>query len=73
MKAHYLVLDHDLAAVTDASGQFMIKNLPPGKHSFMVWHEIPGWLKKELAVKIKANALTEIALSFDARAFAGPK
>ena len=73
MKAYYLVLDHDLAAVTNERGQFMIKGLPPGKHSFMVWHEFPGWLKKELVVEIKANALTEIALSFDARAFAGTK
>lgn len=69
MKAYYLLVEHDLAAVTDADGQFIIKGLPPGRHIFTVWHERPGFLKKELPIEIKIDAVTETTLSYDARDF----
>lgn len=64
MRAYILPLDHHFAAVTDAEGKFEIKGLPPGKHTFTVWHELPGYLKKELPIVIKADEVTEQELSF---------
>jgi len=44
MSGWHLPLDHPFAAVTDANGRFVIKNLPPGNYEFKVWHETAGYL-----------------------------
>lgn len=69
MKAHHLPLEHPLAAVTDADGKFEIKGVPPGKHTFIVWHEMCGYLNKKLEVDIKADKPTEQTLSYSAKEF----
>jgi len=72
MKAHHLPLDHPFVAVTDEEGKFEIKDLPPGKHMFTVWHEVPGYvnsLNSKLAVEIKADGVTEEKMSFTAAQF----
>jgi hypothetical protein len=69
MKAHHLPLDHPFAAVTDENGKFEIKGLPPGTHEFRVWHEMPGYLQRKLAVEVKADKVTEEKLSFTAAQF----
>lgn len=69
MKAHHLPLDHPFAAVTDEKGHFEIKGLPPGKYSFYVWHESPGYLNNKLAVEITADKVTEEKLSYTAAQF----
>jgi plastocyanin len=38
MKGYLLVRDNPYFAVTDKEGKFSIKNLPAGKHTFVVWH-----------------------------------
>ncbi|MGE5194742.1 MAG: carboxypeptidase regulatory-like domain-containing protein [Deltaproteobacteria bacterium] len=69
MTAWHLPLDHPFMAVTDAEGKFEIKGLPPGKYEFRVWHEMPGYLEKKLAVEIKADKDTVEKLSFTAAQF----
>jgi hypothetical protein len=69
MKAYQLPLEHPFAAVTDDEGKFEIDGLPPGKYTFFVWHEIPGYLNRKLAVEIKAGNPTEEKLSFTAAQF----
>jgi hypothetical protein len=72
MKAYHLPLDHPFVAVTDEEGKFEIKGLPPGKHNFTVWHEVPGYvnsLNNKLAIEIKADAVTEEKMSFTAAQF----
>jgi plastocyanin len=69
MVAWHLPLDHPFMAVTDENGKFEIKGLPPGKHTFVVWHEVPGYLNNKLAVDIKADKVTEETLSFTAAQF----
>jgi hypothetical protein len=69
MKAHHLPLEHPLAAVTDADGKFEIKGVPPGKHTFIVWHEMCGYLTKKLEVDIKADKPTEQTLSYSKEQF----
>lgn len=47
MKGTLLVMDHPYAAVTDANGNFEIKNLPAGKElTFRVWHAAAGYVKE---------------------------
>ncbi len=72
MKAHHLPLEHPLAAVTDAEGKFEIKGVPPGKHTFIVWHEMCGYLNRKLEVDIKADKPTEEKLSYTEEQFFKP-
>jgi hypothetical protein len=72
MKAHHLPLEHPLAAVTDADGKFEIKGVPPGKHTFIVWHEMCGYLNRKLEVDIKADKPTEEKLSYSKEQFFKP-
>jgi hypothetical protein len=69
MKAYHVALDHPLAAVTDAEGKFEIKGVPPGKHTFIVWHELCGYLNRKLEVEIKADKPTDEKLSYTAAQF----
>ncbi|QDU43614.1 Methicillin resistance mecR1 protein [Symmachiella dynata] len=61
MKAHWLILDHPYAAITDRQGKFEINNLPAGQHEFVVWHEKYGWLEKSLTIEIKAGKTVKMA------------
>ncbi|QDT48012.1 Regulatory protein BlaR1 [Symmachiella dynata] len=61
MKAHWLILDHPYAAITDRQGNFEINNLPAGQHEFVVWHEKYGWLEKSLTIEIKAGKTVKMA------------
>lgn len=38
------VFDHPYFTVTDADGQFEIRDAPEGDHRIVVWHETAGWL-----------------------------
>ena len=42
MNAWIYVFDHPYYAVTDASGAFVIKDVPAGDHLLELWHEPPG-------------------------------
>ncbi len=44
MKAYLCVFSHPYFAVTDADGNFVIKNAPQGKYRLVVWHEECGWV-----------------------------
>lgn len=46
MHGHYLVQDHPYMALTSTAGEFTLKNLPVGKHSFCFWHETCGFVNK---------------------------
>lgn len=52
MRAYWVILDHPYVAVTDKDGKFTIKDLPPGKHKFRVWHERAGYIDRSLTVDI---------------------
>lgn len=64
MLAHWMILDHPYAAVSDENGNFEIKNLPVGTHEFLVWHEQAGWLEKKYAVDIKAGVNQQKPLKY---------
>ena len=70
MSGYWLVLDHPYAAITDGEGRFEIEGLPPGKHSFRVWHERAGYLDRTLEVEIVAGKTSDVGTrSFPAGKF----
>lgn len=42
MKAYILVFKHPFYTVTDAKGAFVLENVPAGKQTLRVWHEVLG-------------------------------
>lgn len=66
MKAYQLPVDHPYAAVTDKDGAFTISDLPPGKHSFVVWHEAAdgGFVERKFAAEIKSGETTEMQIDY---------
>lgn len=46
MTAWLVVKDHPYVAVTDEHGRFEMKNLPAGEQTFVVWHELPGYVSE---------------------------
>ena len=44
MKGYLVVLDSPYMAATDEQGEFLMENLPAGKHTFTVWHEASGYV-----------------------------
>jgi hypothetical protein len=71
MKAYHLVLDHPFMAVTDDDGNFTIKDLPAGKHEFIVWQEKVGYLDRKYPAEVKAGEEKKVQLKFPAAKFAG--
>ena len=66
MTAWQLPVDHPYAAVTDKNGAFTISDLPPGKHTFVVWHEAAngGFVERKLTVEIKSGETTEMQIDY---------
>ncbi len=44
MKAWLIITDHPYVAVTNANGEFELKNVPAGEWKFRFWHERQGYL-----------------------------
>jgi hypothetical protein len=73
LSAHVFTVAHPFFAVSDEHGVARIKDLPPGKWEFQVWHERCGWLKTTtwrmgrftLAIKNGENDLGTIKLAPD--------
>ncbi|MFK7819380.1 MAG: carboxypeptidase regulatory-like domain-containing protein [Planctomycetaceae bacterium] len=63
MKAYHLPLDHPFAAVTAEDGSFEIKDIPPGKYRFKVWHE-GKFLARRVDIEIKSGSATTLDRSF---------
>ncbi len=66
-------LDHPYAAVTGPNGEFEIKNVPAGKHSFRVWHEsaVNHYLSRNLAVTVNPGQTTNVDIKYDAASYGG--
>jgi len=63
MKGWIRVYDHPYYAVTNADGEFEIKQAPAGKYRLVVWHEGAGWGpggKDGQEVEIQAKGTTDL-------------
>ena len=67
MLAYWMVLDHPYYAVTDAKGNFEIKNVPAGAQKVVVWQESTKHLTpiQGEEVTITANGTTEKSWTLD--------
>jgi plastocyanin len=70
MKAYWMVLDNPYSAVTDAKGNFEIKNVPAGTQKIVVWQEAVapnGFLTAPSgdAIDVKANEATTKDFAID--------
>lgn len=63
MRSHIAVLAHPFFAVSDSSGAFTIKGLPPGEYEIEAWHERYG--AKQAKVKVAEKAETKADFTFD--------
>lgn len=62
MKAYVLVFKHPFHDVSDEAGEFVIENLPAGKHTLEVWHETLGTKTIEVEVPAEGEATVEVEL-----------
>ena len=62
MTAYAGVLAHPYFAVTDASGRFELKRLPPGEYALAAWHEKFG--ERLERVRVGPSETKEIRLTF---------
>lgn len=46
MKGYLVIQSHPYAAVSDREGKVTLKNVPVGEWTFVLWHEVNGYIKK---------------------------
>jgi plastocyanin len=61
MSAYIAVSDHPYHAVTDAYGEYLIHDVPPGAYRLKVWHETLGVQEKK--IEVRPGSVTEIDFS----------
>jgi hypothetical protein len=63
-KAYVAVMAHPFFAVSDESGRFEIRGLPPGTYKLVVWHERLG--EQELEITVTPGETRNADFTFDA-------
>ncbi len=61
MWGYVYVSKHPYATVTNAKGEFVIKDIPPGKYKVWFWH--PGMKEVVKEVEVKAGKVTTVNLT----------
>ncbi|MBI4465328.1 MAG: carboxypeptidase regulatory-like domain-containing protein [Acidobacteria bacterium] len=61
MKAYVGVLRHPFFAVTDQSGSFSLKGLPPGDYTIEAWHEKYGTMEQKVTIGPKEAKTLEFS------------
>lgn len=64
MKSYILVFNHPFFALTDEKGNFVLKNIPMGRHTIRVWHEILGEHTAEVIVPARNEIQHDFVLPF---------
>jgi len=65
MKAYVGVMNHPYFAVSDKSGKFEIRNLPPGNYKLVAWHEVFG--EQEIDITVVPGENRTADFTFDAQ------
>lgn len=63
IRGYIYIFDHPYAAVTDASGAFVMEGLPAGEYTLKAWHEGFGIQEKKITVKSGESMEIEIAFA----------
>jgi plastocyanin len=69
MSAYVVVTEHPYHAITDAYGDYDIRDVPPGNYQLKVWQESLGAQEKQ--VEVKAAGVTQV--DFNLTSAAGAK
>jgi hypothetical protein len=64
MSSFLVVTEHPYHAVTDAYGEYDVRDVPPGNYKLKVWHERLG--TQEKAVEVKAGGVSKIDFVLEA-------
>ncbi|MCY2963394.1 MAG: carboxypeptidase-like regulatory domain-containing protein [Planctomycetota bacterium] len=59
-KCYWLITDHPFVAITDSEGRFEIADLPPGPHTFTLWHESDDFKQRKIEVMLDAGKTTDL-------------
>jgi plastocyanin len=62
MKGYLYVLEHPYSGVTDANGNFSLRDIPPGEYEVEVWHEAFGI--QEHKITVAPNEVIELNIEF---------
>ena len=62
MRGWLVVLDGGLAAVTDSSGRYTFPDVPEGRYTLSVWHEVLG--KRERQVTVPGKGILNLNETF---------
>ena len=62
MRSYIAVIKHPFFAVTDKTGTFELKNLPPGEYTIEAWHEKLGTSTQKITVGSGATKEVEFVL-----------
>ncbi len=60
MAAYILVLETPFFAVPDREGEFVLRDLPPGRHLIKVWHPYPALPHREKEVVVPESGVVEV-------------
>ncbi len=63
MHGYVQILDHPYGAVTNAKGEFAIKDIPAGTYTVEAWHEALGKVK-EANVKVEGGKAPKIKIEY---------
>ncbi|THJ24997.1 MAG: hypothetical protein CAF45_002465 [Nitrospira sp. CG24E] len=55
MQGYVVAFDHPYHTVTQATGEFRLTGLPPGKQQLTVWHETLGILQREVTIPTQGD------------------
>lgn len=62
MNAYVVVAEHPYHAVTDAYGEYEIRDVPPETYRLKIWHETLGTQEKQIEVKGGATSKMDFTL-----------
>ena len=63
MESWGIAMDSPYFALSDSSGAFQIREIPPGTYKVVVWHPM---VQKEVTVTIRPDETTQLPLEFEA-------
>ena len=66
MAATIVVTPNRWYARPDRSGQFRIRNVPPGQYTVVAWHKSAGFFRKSIVVEEGHNAIADFFIPLDA-------
>jgi hypothetical protein len=65
MTAYVAVMDHPFYDISDAKGDFEIKDLPVGTYTIEAWHETLGTQTQEIKITPESQPLLKFSFKYE--------